>query len=235
MKQLLAIKVQSLTDLITNSSSELFQLHTKQTVEQVSETLAKITSGYCKPILFNLEEYRKDKHKFQEMLNAIRPDQKASIEEWSKFWEEKQKLKEENPSYFVIDIIKGWFFDPEDPEDVREVYEAYLCNNYDWNRKGDNALQREFKKFVDNNNYLQNKDYSAPYYPLNIEKEAFDKFLESHEMPDLRQCGREAYYHGSIEKLDGYILVLSCDDNSIPYETWDIINEMFDGTNYHLG
>lgn len=235
MKQLLAIKVQSLTDLITNSSSELFQLRTDQTVEQVSEILAKITSGYCEPVLFNLEEYRKNKNKFQEMLDAITPDSDASDEEWSKYWSEEQRLKEANPSYFVMDTVEEWFFDPEDPKDIRKVYEAYLCNYYDWNRKGDNELQSEFKKFVNDNNYLRNKDFNDPYYPQNIKKEAFDKFLNSHEMPDPRQCGIDAYYYDSIENLDGCVLVLSCDDNSIPYETWDIINEMFDGTNYHLG
>lgn len=235
MKQLLAIKVQSLTDLITNSSSELFQLRTNQTVEQVSETLAKITYGYCEPVLFNLEEYRRNKNKLQEMIDAITPDSDASDEEWSKYWREEQRLKEENPSYFVMDTVEGWFFDPEDPVDVREVYESYLCNHYDWRGKGDNELQKEFKKFVDDNNYLKSDDFYAPYYPWNIEKEAFDKFLASHEMPDPRECGRDAFHYGSIEKLDGCILVLSCDDNSIPYDTWDTINELFDGTNYHLG
>lgn len=235
MKQLLAIKVQSLTDLITNSSSELFQLRTDQTVEQVSETLAKITSGYCEPVLFNLEEYRKNKSKLQEMINAITPGSDASDEEWDKYWDEERRLKEENPSYWVMDTVEGWFFDPENIEDTREVYEAYLCNHYDWDRKGDNELQKEFKKFVDDNNYLENNDFYSPYYPWNIKKEAFDKFLATHEMPDPRECGRDAYYYGSIEKLDGCILVLSCDDNSIPYDTWDTINDLFDGTNYHLG
>lgn len=235
MKQLLAIKVQSLTDLITNSSSELFQLRTNQTVEQVSETLAKITSGYCPPILFNLEEYRKSKSKLQEMIDAITPDSDASDEEWSKYWREEQRLREENPSYWVMDTIDGWFFDPENIEDVREVYENYLCNTYDWDRKGDDELQKEFKKFVIENNYLKTDDLYRPFYHWNIEREAFDKFLETHEMPDPRQCGREAFHYGSIEKLDGCILVLSCDDNSIPYDTWDTINDLFDGTNYHLG
>ena len=235
MKQLLAIKVQSLTDLITNSSSELFQLRTDQTVEQVSETLAKITSGYCKPVLFNLEEYRKNKNKLQEMLNAITPDSDASDEEWSKYWSEEQRLKEANPSYFVMDTVKGWFFDPEDPKDVRDVYEAYLCNYYDWDREGDNELQKEFKKFVDDNNYVKNNEGWRPYSPWNIEAEAFDRFIDAHKMPDPRECGRDVYHYGSIEELDGCILVLSCNDNSIPYETWDTINDLFNGTNYHLG
>ena len=234
MKQLLAIKVQSLTDLITNSSSELFQLRTKQTVAQVSETLAKITSGYCEPVLFNLEEYRRDKDKLQKMIDAITPDSDAS-DEWDKYWAERRRLQEENPSYFVMDTVEGWFFDPENLEDVRKVYESYLCNHYDLMRKGDNELQKEFKKFVDDNHYLKRDDFYDPYFPWNIEKEAFDKFLSSHEMPDPRECGRDAYHYGSIEDLDGCILVLSCDDNSIPWDTWDIINEMFDGTNYHLG
>lgn len=234
MRKLLAIKVQSMTDLITNSSSELFQLRTDQTVEQVSETLAKITSGYCEPVLFNLEEYRRDKDKLQKMIDAITPDSDAS-DEWDKYWAEERRLKEENPSYFVMDTVEGWFFDPENIKDVREVYKSYLCNHYDWRGNGDNELQKEFKKFVDDNHYLKSDNLYSPYFPWNIEEEAFDKFLASHEMPDPRECGRDAYHYGSIEDLDGCILVLSCDDNSIPYETWDTINALFDGTNYHLG
>lgn len=220
-----------MTDLITNSSSELFQLRTNQTIEQVSEALAEITTGYRKPILFSIEEYRRMRNAF----DAITPNSDASDEELEEYWEEKQKLKEENPSYFIMNTVKGWFFDPENIEDVRRVYEYYLCNAYDWDREGDDELQKEFKKFVVENNYLKRDDLRMLFYHWNIEREAFDKFLETHEMPDPRQCRRDVFYYGSIEKLDGCILVLSEEDNSIPYDTWDTINEMFNGTNYHLG
>ena len=48
-------------------------------------------------------------------------------------------------------------------------------------------------------------------------------------------CAKYLYYYGSVEQLDGCILVLSEGDNSIPYDTWDAINDTFNGTNYHLG
>lgn len=82
---------------------------------------------------------------------------------------------------------------------------------------------------------FKNNEGWRPYSPWNIEAEAFDRFIDAHKMPDPRECGRDAYHYGSIEELDGCILVLSCDDNSIPYETWDTINDLFNGTNYHLG
>lgn len=63
----------------------------------------------------------------------------------------------------------------------------------------------------------------------------FEKFIASHKMPDPRDCAKYSYYYGSVEQLDGCILVLSEGDNSIPYDTWDTINDTFNGTNYHLG
>lgn len=235
MKQLLAIKVQSLTDLITNSSSELFQLRTDQTVEQVSETLKTITSGYCEPVLFDVKQYREDKDKLQEMLDAIRPDGDASEEEWDEYWEKANKIEEENPNYFVMDTIGGWFFDPEDPEDALKVYRDYLCCRYNLNRQDLEPLQEEFRQFVTDNDYLENKNNWNPFTEWNIKKEAFDRFIASHEMPNPNDCAKYSYYYGSIEQLDGYILVLSECDNSIPYDTWDTINDTFNGTNYHLG
>lgn len=235
MRKLLAIKVQSITDLITNSSSELFQLRTDQTVEQVSEALKTMTSGYCQPILFDLKEYRKNRNMLREMLNAIRPDSNASDEEWHEYWMKSDQIERDNPDYFVMDTLNGWFFDPENPESALEVYKDYLCCRNDWDKEDLDSLQEEFRQFVTDNNYLENKDHWNPFCEWNIKEEAFEKFIASHEMPNPRDCAKYSYYYGPVEQLDGCILVLSESDNSIPYDTWDAINDTFNGTNYHLG
>lgn len=235
MRKLLAIKVQSMTDLITNSSSELFQLRTDQTVKQVSEALKTMTSGYYEPVLFDLKKYRENRAKLQEMLDDIEPDSNASDEEWREYWRKANQIKKDNPDYVVMDTIDGWFFDPEDPEDVFVVYKDYLCCRYDLNRQGLDSLQEEFRKFVTDNNYIRNKNNWDLFTEWNIKREAFDRFIASHEMPNPNDCAKYSYYYGSIEQLNGCILVLSEGDNSIPYDTWDTINDTFNGTNYHLG
>lgn len=60
MKKLLGVlNVQSMSDVITNSSSELFVLFTDKSVETVDEILQGITSGVCNSEVFSLEEFRK--------------------------------------------------------------------------------------------------------------------------------------------------------------------------------
>lgn len=42
-------------------------------------------------------------------------------------------------------------------------------------------------------------------------------------------------YGYEIEENIGRIIIRSQTDNSIPYELWDKINDIFDAKNYHLG
>ena len=58
-----------------------------------------------------------------------------------------------------------------------------------------------------------------------------EEFQEEHKsiLPnEIPENLRESTYSGKI----GFI---SIDDNSIPYNTWDIINHLFDSINFHLG
>ena len=50
------IPIQSFSDIITNSSSELFVLNTNNTIQKVKEILSSITYGYIDPIIFNFEK-----------------------------------------------------------------------------------------------------------------------------------------------------------------------------------
>ncbi len=202
--EILVIKIQSYSDIITNSSSELFQLRTNLPLEQIKETLSTITSGYLEPILFDLKEYR----------------------------EFKNNHNSNHPKYDVYISIDGWFYDPKDLKDIFTIYKYYLANYYDSTR---DFLQQEFIEFVNKNKYFINPKitYINPY---NIKDEAFSKFINSHVMPDIYTAHKKAdLYRASIEDLDGCILVLSEDDNSIPYEDMNKIEEMFNCTRYHLG
>lgn len=234
MKQLIAIKVQSLTDLITNSSSELFQLRTDKTVEQVEEILSQITEGYIKPVLFTIEKYRKLRGRLDEMISCIEPEYDDPDDiDWEEYWNKREKLYENHPEEVVVDYVDGWFFDPESEKDIRYLYEDYLTNFL--GESENDELQNEFEEFVKQNNYIIEPDLNH-IYSWNIKKEAFGKFIESHEMPDpITLCKKYPMYYGTINDLDGCIIVVSKEDNSIPWDTFGAINNMFKGINYHLG
>ncbi len=239
MRKLLAVKVQSCTDLITNSSSELFQLRTDDTVEQVSETLSRITSGYCPPVLFRYQDYLKCRNKYKELVE--RPKYNGqSDEEWDEIcknaWEKEQALQEQYPDLFIYDVVNEWFFDKEDPEHVQDAYRNYLCADRLFGRKTMDNLQKEFQIFVLQNNYVDEEERRYPLTSYRVAEEAFTKFMETHEMPPLDEVKEWSNYsYGDVEELDGCILVLSEEDNSIPYDTWDSIYEIYEGRNYHLG
>lgn len=241
MKQLLAIKIQSLSDLITNSSSELFQLRTDSTVGQVKETLREITTGYVDPVLFDLKEYRKLNGRFDEMINEMFPlptYTEETKQEWNevfiKQWEYREKLIDEHPEYYVYDVISDWFFDKNIPEHVDNAYKNYLCGDHPNMWRGDvqlNSTQIAFHKFVLGEEYDEDDRLNTYRVTNNLVAE----FIESHEVPDIEDIWEWGRYYGRVEDLEGCIIVLSKDDNSIPYETWDIINKIFNGINYHLG
>lgn len=71
MKNLLVLNVQSITDVITNSSSELFVLNTNTSLEDISKMLSTMTSGYLEPIIFTLEDYRKNIAEFRKLEEQI--------------------------------------------------------------------------------------------------------------------------------------------------------------------
>lgn len=239
--KLIAIKIQSYTDLITNSSSELFQLKTDSTVEQVQNTLQNITTGYIRPVFFSAKEYHENKCKFREMLQDCAPLPEFSKEtekEWNEAfqaqWDYRDKLIEEHPEYYIYDVVSGWFFDKDDPKRVSEAYKNYLCCDkpHSWDSLPLNDLQEKFHKFVLEDEYEEG-DRLDSYH---VSDELVEEFLKDNPAPNIDDIWDWAGYdYGRVEDLDGCIIVLSEDDNSIPYETWDEINTLFNGTNYHLG
>ncbi len=231
---LLKIKIQSQSDLITNSSSELFQLKTRDSVEQVNKILNQITEGFMYPVLFSYEEYEKTINEYSELQNAFTVDNYEEVNE--KFDEFHKKY----PNFNVYYVVKGWFFDENDPENVMEIYKYYLCNYNTFHRKQKlDKIQKEFREFVFKNKYIleEEKFYNNYTYPEVISNEGVIEFIKSHKLPPVTDLLKDySFYYGNVKDLDGSILVLSKGENSIPYETWNEIREIFRGTvNYHLG
>lgn len=65
-----------------------------------------------------------------------------------------------------------------------------------------------------------------------------EDILEVHEAQSSEICthanwqGSESIYK---KQIAGQILIESVDDNSIPYEFWDVIEDLFHCNRYHLG
>ncbi|MGM9530642.1 hypothetical protein [Intestinibacter sp.] len=207
------IPIQSFSDIITNSSSELFVLNTDNTVQKVEEILNKITSGYCTPIIFNLERYNK----------------------WK---EDKSSVSDLEYSYF--DTASGWLVDLDDEDSLFDYRLNALINIMEYHsletryfKENDILFYIEFMKFAETIHLTSINRFFI--YRENKEKEC-KEFLKQFEnssnmLPSWWMPGEKE----TVQGLNGKILVLSCDDNSMPFESFDFINEVLNGYNIHLG
>lgn len=224
------IPVQSVTDLITNSSSEVFILDTDKTCSQVNEVLNGITEGFAFPEIFHLDEYR----------------------EWRKQIDSGEIETKYSYPGDIFDIAKSWFYDPENEEDMYEFKRNFLFMPWDTDLGFKSycsstflPVQEAFVKYI-NNNWDTFKEY-LPDIPAPLNKESFlrnkwqlyslpdcyvKEFIDNYKKPVY---GWELEPEDNVESLDGKVLVVSADENSIPYDTWDTIYENFKGFNKHLG
>ena len=100
------IPIQSFSDIITNSSSELFVLNTNNTIQKVKEILSSITYGYIDPIIFNLEKYNK--------------------------WKEDDSFVSNLESTY-FDTVRDWFTDLDDEDSLFEYRLQAFCNIMEYN------------------------------------------------------------------------------------------------------
>lgn len=199
--ELLVCSIQSFSDVVTNSSSELFVANTDLSDSQIDEVLEAITSGYKSPFRFSLEEYRKAKSNKEE-------DYEYPWEDY--LW-----------GYCgYYSIVNGWFTDIEDEV---EVCNYRLCQlNYEKYYRNKSLLYKEFiKRF--------GEDF---YYDGNTQE--IIKFLKEWE-----NSGKElpSWWEprDTVQSLDGKILIISEEDNSIPYDSFDFIDDVLHAYHIHLG
>lgn len=79
------------------------------------------------------------------------------------------------------------------------------------------------------------KQYSALADREYVYEECFDPvFIYTQEMADKAAADEYSWgYEG--QATVGKIIIESASDNTIPYDLWDRINDLFDGQNHHLG
>lgn len=240
---ILIIPVQTISDVITNSSSEVFILDTGKTCEEVNTILHTFTSGFCYPEVFSLKDFR----------------------EWRK------KLRsgeiEDDWSYpgSIFSIANGWFKDPEDEEDLLNLrmdflFEPFETVNYgefvaySFNPSYKEPIHDAFIEYLNNNwdkvgcdinQVLKERGEIAVssidwdtlnrnnYWFKNALEDTAKKFLKNYDGP--KPTVWEVSKREDVRELDGKVLVVSNDDNSIPFDTWEEINDLFNGWNVHLG
>lgn len=241
---MLVIPVQTVSDIITNSSSEVFILETGKTCEEVNTILNTFTSGFRYPEVFSLKDFREWRKKLRN--GGIKDD-------WS------------YPGT-IFSIADGWFKDPEDEEDLLNLRMAFLFNPFEIIDYGGGLvvhsygsgykepIQDAFIEYLNSNwdrvehdinrvleerenNAVSNIDWETLYrynYRFeNILKDAAKEFLKNYDGP--KPTVWNVSKREDVRELDGKVLVVSNDDNSIPYDTWGKINSLFNGWNVHLG
>lgn len=207
------IPIQSFSDIITNSSSELFVLNTNNTIQKVKEILSSITYGYIDPIIFNLEKYNK--------------------------WKEDDSFVSNLESAY-FDTVRDWFTDLDDEDSLFEYRLQAFCSIMEYNSlkvcyfKENNILfYTEFMKFAKTIGLKSIERFSI--YREDKEekcKEFFNQFEKSgNTLPSWWNPKEE----DTVQGLNGKILVLSEDENSMPFDSFDFINEVLNGYNIHLG
>ena len=213
MNNLIIIPIQSFSDIITNSSSELFVLNTNNTIKKEKEILNSITFGYQDPIIFNLESYNK----------------------WK---EDNSSVSNLESAYF--NTVEDWLIDLDSEDSLFEYRLQAFCNIMEYNslqvcyfKENNIPFYTEFMKFVKTIGLKSAERFSIYREKKEEEcKKFFNQFEKSgNTLPSWWNPKEE----DTVQGLNGKVLLLSCDENSIPYESFDFINEILNGYNLHLG
>jgi len=240
MKTLLIIDLHSFVDVITNSSTELFVCDTDKTIEMVKEILAADPNvyGYQEPWVFNIKEYRdwiKAKRiADNEVKEYFAKHKKHNRDILNKFWDS------------PFQSIEGWFYDTEDEEDMMYLRKSYIEDGpriggvwYSANRPyfdrietaGDNAA------FITKLNVNDDNCWRVRHDAKNDEiQKIYDEINTQDEKPDWWVNPHKYHYsEQSTGDLDGKIMIISEDDNSMPFDHFDWIENTFKATRHHLG
>ena len=213
MNNLIIIPIQSFSDIITNSSSELFVLNTNNTIQKVKEILNSITSGYQDPIIFNLESYNK----------------------WK---EDNSSVSNLESTYF--NTVEDWLIDLDSEDSLFEYRLQAFCNIMEYNslqvcyfRENNIPFYTEFMKFAKTIGLKSAERFSI--YRENKEKECKEFFNQFEKSGNTLPSWWNPKEEDTVQGLNGKVLLRRCDENSIPYESFDFINEILNGYNLHLG
>ena len=160
------------------------------------------------------------------------------MEKYNKWKEDNSFVSNLESTYF--DTIEGWFTDLDDENSLFEYRLRAFCNIMEYNslevcyfRENNIPFYIEFMKFAKTIGLKSIGGFSI--YRENKEEECKEFFNQFEKSGNTLPSWWNPKEEDTIQGLNGKVLLLSCDENSIPYESFDFINEILNGYNLHLG
>lgn len=208
--------INSVSDVITNSSSELFVINDKNTtLDHLKNIINPILDGYYEPFVFNLDTFRK--------------------------WVESSEEDNSTDIDACFQTIYDWFIDLEYPSGltyyIRDTIYKLRLEDY---IKLENSLLKELYAEL-----IKKYDTNYPSYK---EIEAFLQTYDEDKINKIIDYLLNTNFEYDIRKLNGKIILLSEEENSISCsrkfnrsefaEDSDVFQWLeynFNITYYHLG
>lgn len=208
--------INSVSDVITNSSSELFVINDKNTtLDHLKNIINPILDGYYEPFVFNLDTFRK-------WVESSEEDNSMDIDA-------------------CFQTIYDWFIDLEYPSGltyyIRDTLYKLRLEDY---IKLENSLLKElYAELI--------KKYDTDY-PSYKEIEAFLQTYDEDKINKIIDYLLNTNFEYDIRKLNGKIILLSEEENSISCsrkfnrsefaedsDVFQWLEHNFNITYYHLG
>lgn len=208
--------INSVSDVITNSSSELFVINDKNTtLDHLKNIINPILDGYYEPFVFNLDTFRK--------------------------WVESSEEDNSTDIDACFQTIYDWFIDLEYPSGltyyIRDTIYKLRLEDY---IKLENSLLKELYAEL-----IKKYDTNYPSYK---EIEAFLQTYDEDKINKIINYLLNTNFEYDIRKLNGKIILLSEEENSISCsrkfnrsefaedsDVFQWLEHNFNITYYHLG
>lgn len=208
--------INSVSDVITNSSSELFVINDKNTtLDHLKNIINPILDGYYEPFVFNLDTFRK--------------------------WVESSEEDNSTDIDACFQTIYDWFIDLEYPSGltyyIRDTLYKLRLEDY---IKLENSLLKELYAEL-----IKKYDTNYPSYK---EIEAFLQTYNEDKINKIIDYLLNTNFEYDIRKLNGKIILLSEEENSISCsrkfnrsefaedsDVFQWLEHNFNITYYHLG
>lgn len=208
--------INSVSDVITNSSSELFVINDKNTtLDHLKNIINPILDGYYEPFVFNLDTFRK--------------------------WVESSEEDNSTDIDACFQTIYDWFIDLEYPSGltyyIRDTLYKLRLEDY---IKLENSLLKELYAEL-----IKKYDTNYPSYK---EIEAFLQTYDEDKINKIIDYLLNTNFEYDIRKLNGKIILLSEEENSISCSrkfnrsefaedsnVFQWLEHNFNITYYHLG
>ena len=208
--------INSVSDVITNSSSELFVINDKNTtLDHLKNIINPILDGYYEPFVFNLDTFRK--------------------------WVESSEEDNSTDIDACFQTIYDWFIDLEYPSGLTYYISdtLYKLRLEDYIKLENSLLKELYAELI--------KKYDTNY-PSYKEIEAFLQTYDEDKINKIIDYLLNTNFEYDIRKLNGKIILLSEEENSISCsrkfnrsefaedsDVFQWLEHNFNITYYHLG